>query len=551
MNACSKDVDNFGDTNILIENEEFYEISSNRPFEAWLMTPSLKTRAQDSEVAGLIEYEKAIFNERFSFVKKFFKLDLVPLWESAKAVPYNEEQMDIFVPCDNIYSVNYLINKIVLVISKRGSHVSSFIKILPKDEYLGVSLTTVEDGDRLYVESTEVGEDGMVISQSIGYFTNELVEEQIKTRAINCENFFEETYIKVSEITDLGDGRREYIIHDLRYDSDMTLVCDDFGGGSGVATPPPANGSGTIPGYTPPSHGSDGNNDSGDIGNDGGDTNNGGDLGNGAGNPPNNGGGSNIEGGTSGPGGGYVEGGNGSDNSMPQFPEDGGINIIPRPENGDEPKTLVDDPIIGKQSLGPKLYPTLLASIKNFREEHDYHQKVHNKLVARGAKFWFYLHQSPSESSAPASYDSSEKSIKFKNESTISVENLREELFHGLQDYFYEGGIAQYGKDSKGKKLPGYANIEFETKVFKDLAGVGGAISAFFKYETAEEQNAYDKYDEWIKSVRLDPSILKDKAQYNYWLDLFIELNPYYESPKSNDFSSFDCLFDLITKNAL
>lgn len=53
----------------------------------------------------------------------------------------------------------------------------------------------------------------------------------------------------------------------------------------------------------------------------------------------------------------------------------------------------------------------------------------------------------------------------------------------------------------------------------------------------------------WIESVRLDPSILINKTQYNYWLNLFNELNPYYESPKSNDFSSFHSLNNLISKS--
>ena len=81
-------------------------------------------------------------------------------------------------------------------------------------------------------------------------------------------------------------------------------------------------------------------------------------------------------------------------------------------------------------------------------------------------------------------------------------ESLKEELFYAWQDAYYPGGTAQYGKDAQGNKLPGYVNVEFETKVFKDLIMEMGSLSAFYKEDTPEEEAIVRAYGEWIYDVK-------------------------------------------------
>lgn len=70
-----------------------------------------------------------------------------------------------------------------------------------------------------------------------------------------------------------------------------------------------------------------------------------------------------------------------------------------------------------------------------------------------------------SSQSFPAIYNPSNNSITFKNDSNLEYNNLQEELFHAFQNYQYAGGTSQY----TGSSNVGSANIEFESKVFRDI----------------------------------------------------------------------------------
>ncbi|MDD4591110.1 MAG: hypothetical protein PHG06_11890 [Parabacteroides sp.] len=174
------------------------------------------------------------------------------------------------------------------------------------------------------------------------------------------------------------------------------------------------------------------------------------------------------------------------------------------------------------------------------------HEALYNALVSENVKLDFGMLPNAVN---PANYNPYNKSIKFRDYNSITTESIKEELFHAWQDAYYPGGIAQYGKDAQGNKLPGYVNVEFEAKVFKDLIMTFGGYSAFLKYDTPEEIEIYEEYRDWIESVKDDPSILQNESVYHYWLDLFNEHNPLYSSPKSNDFSSFHGLYDSISNS--
>ncbi|WP_323405365.1 hypothetical protein [Proteiniphilum sp.] len=202
--------------------------------------------------------------------------------------------------------------------------------------------------------------------------------------------------------------------------------------------------------------------------------------------------------------------------------------------------------IIALFSLTNTQISMLNSALSQLIAEGCLQEAMYNKLVAKNVKLHFGMVENPTDETAPANYYAGSKSLKFKNDNTINADNLKEELFHALQDAYYSGGISQYGKDAQDNKLPGHVNVEFEAKVFKDISMVMGSYSAFFKTETPEEIAANDEYGKWIGDVQSYPIFLGEPIVYNYWLNLFNQLNPQYSSPFSNDFKSFHSLKNLI-----
>lgn len=168
--------------------------------------------------------------------------------------------------------------------------------------------------------------------------------------------------------------------------------------------------------------------------------------------------------------------------------------------------------------------------------------KMYNLLKDKKIKLTFGLEYNPNDSTAPANYYSNSKSIRFKDENTIDGDNLKEELFHALQDAYYAGGISQYGKDSQGNNLPGHVNIEFEAKVFKDISSGMGCCYIFRTGNVPIEiRNAYA---DWIYSIQDNPALLN--GDYDCWLDLFNQYHPEYSSPKHGNLSLPSSLNELI-----
>lgn len=227
---------------------------------------------------------------------------------------------------------------------------------------------------------------------------------------------------------------------------------------------------------------------------------------------------------------------------VPGLDEGGGGGYSPPPiEANDNVKRIATSVNMTKEQVS-----SLNKAINEFVDKDCMQKTLYDALVGKNVKMDFRLYSNPKEDSAPASYDPRDKSLKFKDNNSITKENLKEELFHAWQDADYLGGTAQYGKDSQGNKLPGYVNIEFEAKVFKDLIMEMGVLSAFFKQETDEEQEIHREYVKWIESIKENTSILMDTQKYNKWVDLFNIHNPDYSSPKSNHFSALNGLHNLI-----
>lgn len=92
--------------------------------------------------------------------------------------------------------------------------------MLPKDEYLPVSISAVNDGKNVYLIVNEKESDGALISQSLVYLTSQPVENEIVTRSSDCENVL--ISYTVQTITTYGDGYYR-IINDVN--SYLRLKC--------------------------------------------------------------------------------------------------------------------------------------------------------------------------------------------------------------------------------------------------------------------------------------------------------------------------------------
>jgi hypothetical protein len=133
------------------------------------------------------------------------------------------------------------------------------------------------------------------------------------------------------------------------------------------------------------------------------------------------------------------------------------------------------------------------------------------------AKTTFNFFVSPS-SSYPAFYNSATGDITIRSFSSITVDNLEEEIFHAYQDLTIPGGTAQYFGQ------PGSANIEFEAKVLHDMyssinsgAYIGGGVGTGYSdwiisltngatFPTSFTQSQRDKYFLFMFQFIQDPN---------------------------------------------
>lgn len=532
LNACSSDLENLEGEDMMVGDVESVGFSAMRPFEAWMMTPSTGSRSMNSEIAELIAYEKESFYERFSFVKKFFNFVPTPQWESAKVVSYNEEETDVFILCNNDFPDNVILNKLILVITIRGNDRFSFIKMLPKDEYLAVWMTAVNDGENVHIEVHQREPDGIFISQRVGYLTIDSLDENVRTRMIDCSY----ELIQNTQQTLMTYGDREYgVINDV--DDYVRFYCDDYGSSGGVYAPPPSTGGGSIPGYTPPSFPSPGTSGgSTSSGESGGSSYSGG--------ASYYGGAGSVGGGDPSLGGSVGGGGSSSDNSTPEFPK-GGLDIIPRPEYMRDPQPEVH-PLIRSHTLSTYQLDLLLKAFNDLQVEGCLQKALYDALIERNVKLDFGM----KTGTAPGAYDPRTKKISFNQDESITSANLKEELFHAWQDVYYQNGIEQYGKDGQGIKLPGYVNIEFEAKVFSDIFNNPqfGCCYVFRPLVDTLPEDLYREYTNWAYDIQ-EKKIPMQDVDYQYWLQLFNQHSPEYSSPMLESLSTPRAIRELLAQS--
>jgi hypothetical protein len=121
-----------------------------------------------------------------------------------------------------------------------------------------------------------------------------------------------------------------------------------------------------------------------------------------------------------------------------------------------------------------------------------------------------------SNSAAFASYNPSAGRITIKDINQVDVPMLQEELFHSVQNHTVPGGTSQYTPPS-----PGSANIEFESKLLKDISATINALPnqpAIGGEQTAE-------YFNWLFSITQNgaklPTVNAVNDKYFYFLNIW------------------------------
>ncbi|MGM0667637.1 MAG: hypothetical protein ACQETA_09975 [Bacteroidota bacterium] len=129
-----------------------------------------------------------------------------------------------------------------------------------------------------------------------------------------------------------------------------------------------------------------------------------------------------------------------------------------------------------------------------------------------------------------AQYSVSNNTITFRNSSSIDANNIVEELFHAYQNTIYPGGAGQYSKFK-----PGWTNLEFEAKLFKDIylytelfangnesSLDGESVSIGFPNEQMDEYNA------WVIQIANEGFTPTVMEQYSTMLGYFNQYNNLY-----------------------
>jgi len=206
------------------------------------------------------------------------------------------------------------------------------------------------------------------------------------------------------------------------------------------------------------------------------------------------------------------------------------------PAPPEEPEKTILQKIANTINLDNTQKQLLNKAMEELINEGCMQKALYQMLVNKNVKLDFGMVLNVTDKTSPANYNPYNKSINFKNNESINSENLKEEVFHAWQDAFYSGGISQYGKDPKGNKLPGYVNIEFEAKFFRDIilssdwiccTGIGSTFS--------DELNR--QYSDCIYSIR-DSNLSYNESDYQKWLVEFQKYSTAYTSPIINNLST-------------
>lgn len=119
--------------------------------------------------------------------------------------------------------------------------------------------------------------------------------------------------------------------------------------------------------------------------------------------------------------------------------------------------------------------------------------------------------------SSEAQYNCSNNTITFRNSSSINENAILEEVFHAYQNTVYPGGTAQYSQYK-----PGWTNLEFEAKFYKDIyLWTASSGTGSYNVTIGFPDSIMNEYANWVIDIAAEgftPSLME---QYNTMLGYF------------------------------
>lgn len=204
LSACTRETLFIEEEHAITRKESSYLNPELQPFAAWLRstTPTLRSSI-DPEIGELIEYEKKLFDARFSYIQEYFKIIPAPRWYIPRVIRYDDDAFDVFVLCGNTDAEKIFENDLVLIISKRANKFFSYIKMLPKNEYQTDRLKATYQDGKIFLETGYTEPDGTVITQNVGFLTKGHTNGVYTRGYIDCQ---EEVTTTIEPITYYYDG---------------------------------------------------------------------------------------------------------------------------------------------------------------------------------------------------------------------------------------------------------------------------------------------------------------------------------------------------------
>lgn len=166
---------------------------------------------------------------------------------------------------------------------------------------------------------------------------------------------------------------------------------------------------------------------------------------------------------------------------------------------------------------------------------------IYNYLSSNNVTFNFAVNSSITQE---ALYNPANDAMTIKNPSKTATITFQEELFHAYQNKTYSNGTSQY------LNAPGGANIEFESKVIRDLNAVLGSSNAAIL--TFPSQN----YQDWLKDISsgftsFPTSFTANQTnQYFTFMQDFVNQVPGYSNYKIDSNFSPQAMFKLINSSS-
>jgi hypothetical protein len=199
----------------------------------------------------------------------------------------------------------------------------------------------------------------------------------------------------------------------------------------------------------------------------------------------------------------------------------------------------------------------IINALYLFKAENCVQKGIFNNFYTSKIGITFCISNSLDNNGHPIAGGADVSNIAITFQDGMVESTMDEELYHLYQNKVYIGGTGQYGTN-------GRTDIEFEAKLFNDIANPPGTAGALYRSQLhvdaayGGDENAYNNdviaYRVWLNTITKGgtyyPKSMSDvdQNQYNHFLGIFANLYPEYGpaiqlTPQAifNSFSLYGC----------